>query len=77
MTIVSFTTAVSQVFLGDLIDLVGSRKVVVTACSLLAISYLGILTASWVPFLFAIGALQGVLQAGGDTEYDGVPHEPS
>jgi MFS family permease len=67
MTIVSLTTAVSQVFLGDLIDRVGSKKIVVAACSLLALSYLGIFAASWMPLLFAIGALQGVLQAGGDT----------
>ena len=43
-----------------------ARKVLVAACSLLAFSYLGILVASWMPLLFAIGALQGVLQAGGD-----------
>jgi len=67
MTIVSLTTEVSQVFLGDFIDRVGSRKVVAAACSLLALSYLGILAASGVPLLFAIGALQGILQAGGDT----------
>jgi MFS family permease len=67
MTIVSLTTAVSQVFIGDLIDRVGSKKVVVVACSLLALSYLGIIAASWMPLLFVIGALQGVFQAGGDT----------
>jgi MFS family permease len=67
MTIVGFTTAVSQAFLGDLIDRVGSRRVVVGACGLLALSYLGLLTASWIPLLFVIGALQGALQAGADT----------
>ena len=67
MTIVSFTAAISQAFLGDLIDRVGSGKIVATVCGLLALSYLGMLAASWVPVLFAIGALQGVLQAGADT----------
>jgi MFS family permease len=67
MTIVSFTAAISQVFLGDLIDRVGSGKLVVAVCGLLALSYLGMLAANWVPVLFAIGALQGVLQAGADT----------
>jgi len=67
MTLVTLTTAASQAFLGDLIDRIGSRKIIVTTCSLLAVSYLGILTASWIPFLFAIGAIQGVLQAGADT----------
>jgi MFS family permease len=57
ITIVSLTTAVSQVFLGDLIDRVGSRKVVVAACSLLALSYLCILAVNWIPLLFVIGAL--------------------
>jgi MFS family permease len=67
MTIVSFTAAISQVFLGDLIDRVGSGKLVAAVCGLLALSYLGMLAANWVPVLFAIGALQGVLQAGADT----------
>ncbi len=67
MTIVSFTAAVSQAFLGDLIDRVGSGKIVAAVCGLLALSYLGMLAASWIPVLFAIGALQGVLQAGADT----------
>ena len=67
MTIVSFTAAVSQAFLGDLIDRVGSGKLIAAVCGLLALSYLGILATSWVPVLFAIGALQGVLQAGADT----------
>jgi MFS family permease len=67
MTIVSFTAAVSQAFLGDLIDRVGSGKLVAAVCGLLALSYLGMLATSWVPVLFAIGALQGVLQAGADT----------
>jgi len=66
MTIVSFTTAFSQVFLGDLIDRVGSWKIMATACSLLAFSYFGILSASWMLILFAIGGLQGALQAGAD-----------
>jgi MFS family permease len=67
MTIVSFTAAISQAFLGDLIDRVGSGKIVVVVCGLLALSYLGILATNWVPVLFAIGAFQGVLQAGADT----------
>ncbi len=67
MTIVSFTAAISQAFLGDLIDRVGSGKIVAAVCGLLALSYLGMLAANWVPLLFAIGALQGVLQAGADT----------
>jgi MFS family permease len=67
MTLVSFTTAISQAFLGDLIDRVGSGKIVTATCGLLALSYLGMLAANWVPVLFAIGALQGVLQAGADT----------
>jgi MFS family permease len=67
MTIVSFTAAISQAFLGDLIDRVGSSKLIATICGILALSYLGMLTMNWVPLLFAIGALQGVLQAGADT----------
>jgi len=67
MTIVSFTAAISQSFLGDLIDRVGSGKIVAGVCGLLAFSYLGMLAANWVPLLFVIGALQGALQAGADT----------
>jgi sugar phosphate permease len=67
MTIVSFTTAVSQAFLGDLVDRIGSWKIIVVTISALAISYFGILAASWIPVLFVIGALQGALQAGADT----------
>jgi MFS family permease len=67
MTIVGFTTAISQAFLGDLIDRVGSGKIVAAACGFLALSYLGMLAASWIPILFIIGALQGALQAGADT----------
>jgi DHA1 family bicyclomycin/chloramphenicol resistance-like MFS transporter len=67
MTIVGFTTAISQVFLGDLIDRIGSWKLIVVTISGLAFSYFGLLAAAWVPLLFAIGALQGTLQAGADT----------
>jgi MFS family permease len=67
MTIVGFTAATAQAFLGDLIDRVGSSRIVTAACGLLALSYFSILAATWVPILFAIGAIQGVLQAGADT----------
>jgi MFS family permease len=67
MTIVSFTGAISQTFLGDLIDRIGSGKIVTVVCGILAFSYLGMLAVNWVPILFVIGALQGVLQAGADT----------
>jgi sugar phosphate permease len=67
MTIVSFTGAISQTFLGDLIDRIGSGKIVTVVCGILAFSYLGMIAVNWVPILFVIGALQGVLQAGADT----------
>jgi DHA1 family multidrug resistance protein-like MFS transporter len=67
MTLVSLTTAASQAFIGDLIDRVGSKKIIIVACTLLAISYLGILMANSIILLFSIGAFQGVLLAGADT----------
>ncbi len=67
MTLVSLTAAASQAFLGDLIDRVGGRRIIIGSISLLAVTYLGLLAVTWVPVLFLIGALQGVLQAGGDT----------
>jgi MFS family permease len=67
MTIVGLTAATAQAFLGDLIDRVSSSRIVTAACGLLALSYFSILAATWVPILFAIGAIQGVLQAGADT----------
>ena len=67
MTLVSLTAAASQAFLGDLIDRVGGRRIMVGAVSLLAVTYLGLLVVTWVPLLFLIGAVQGALQAGADT----------
>jgi len=67
MTIAGFTAAVAQFFLGDLIDRVGTSRVVTAVCVLFALSYLTLLAVSWVPLLFLIGAVQGVLQAGADT----------
>ncbi len=67
MTIVSAAAALAQVFLGDLIDRVGSSRLVMSVCGLLAVTYLGLLYAAWTPALFLIGAAQGVLQAGADT----------
>jgi MFS family permease len=67
MTVVGLTAAAAQAFLGDLIDRVGGGRIVAASCGLLALTYLGILYATWIPLLFAIGAVQGVLQAGADT----------
>jgi len=67
MTIMGLTAAMAQAFLGDLIDRIGGGRIVAGACGLLALTYLGIVYAAWVPVLFAIGAVQGVLQAGADT----------
>jgi len=67
MTLVSLTAAASQAFLGDLIDRVGGRRIIVGSISLLAVTYLGLMAVTWVPVLFLIGAVQGALQAGADT----------
>lgn len=67
MTLVSLMAATSQAFLGDFIDRVGGRRIIVGTISLLAVTYLGLLAVTWVPILFIIGAVQGVLQAGADT----------
>ncbi len=67
MTIVSLTAAASQAFLGDLIDRIGARKIIAGSVGVLAATYLSLLTVTWLPLLFVIGAIQGVMQAGADT----------
>ena len=64
MTVVGFMTAVSQAFLGDMIDRAGSKKVIVASCGLLSVTYIGLLALSDITQLLLIGALQGALQAG-------------
>jgi len=58
--IVQLSSALSQAFLGDLNDRIGSRKLITSSLLVSGLSYGAILGVSGVPALLAIGALQGV-----------------
>jgi len=58
--IVQLSSALSQAFLGDLNDRIGSRRLIASSLLVSGLSYGAILGVSGVPALLAIGALQGV-----------------
>ncbi len=64
--IVQLASALSQAFLGDLNDRVGSRKVIASSLLISGLSYGAILGVSGVPALLVIGAIQGVVFAASD-----------
>ncbi len=64
--IVGLTSALSQAFLGDLNDRMGSRALIASSLLMSGLSYGAILGVSGVPALLAIGALQGVFFAASD-----------
>lgn len=58
--IVQLSSALSQAFLGDLNDRMGSRKLIASSLLVSGLSYEAIMGVSGVPALLAIGALQGI-----------------
>lgn len=63
---VQLSSALSQAFLGDLNDRMGSRGLIASSLLMSGLSYGAILGVSGVPALLAIGALQGVFFAASD-----------
>jgi len=66
MTIVRVMSALSQAFLGGLVDRVGCRAVMASSVGLIGFSYLGLAYLAGVPSLYVLGALQGVLMPAAD-----------
>ena len=66
MGIMRFTTALSQLFLGTLADKVGSKKLIVSDLAIGGLSYLSLIYLNEVPFLYLLGALQGIFFAAVD-----------
>lgn len=60
---VQLSSALSQAFLGDLNDRIGSRGLIASSLFMSGLSYGAILGVSGVPALLAIGAVQGVFFA--------------
>ena len=60
---VQLSSALSQAFLGDLNDRIGSRGLIASSLLMSGLSYGAILGVSGVPALLAIGAVQGVFFA--------------
>jgi DHA1 family multidrug resistance protein-like MFS transporter len=66
MGVLQFTSALSQAFLGDLCDRVGSSRVIVSSLLLSGVSYIGMIYLSGPVLLVVLGALQGVFFAAAD-----------
>jgi MFS family permease len=66
LSIVSIATAVSQAFLGEINDRFGSRRVFLLCSGLLTLSYVALINVDGVLPVYAVGLLQGALQAGAD-----------
>jgi MFS family permease len=64
--VVRLSSALSQAFLGDLNDRIGSRGLIASSLLMSGLSYGAILGVSGIPALLAIGALQGVFFAASD-----------
>ena len=63
---VRLSSALSQAFLGDLNDRIGSKGLIASSLLMSGLSYGAILGVSGVPALLAIGAMQGVFFAASD-----------
>jgi MFS family permease len=66
MGLVSLFSALSQAFLGELNDRIGSKALIASSLALSGLSYVGVLGASSVFLLYFIGAMQGVFFAAAD-----------
>lgn len=66
MSVVSIAKALSQSFLGDLTDRVGSKNVMVGSMGVLAFSYMGLGVSSGLTSVFIIAGIQGVSIAAAD-----------
>ena len=63
MSILRVMSALSQSFLGDVIDRVGCRMVIVSSLGLGGLGYLGLLSLNGVFPLYVLGVFQGVFMA--------------
>jgi MFS family permease len=66
LTIAGLTTSVSQIFLGDLNDKIGSKKMIVTFVAFLGFSYFGLISLTGLIPLYILALIQGVLIAGAE-----------
>ena len=66
LTIAGVATSASQIFLGELNDKIGSKKMIVSFVALLGISYLGLIWFNGLFPLYVIASIQGVFMAGAD-----------
>lgn len=60
------TTAFSQLFLGNLADKIGNKKLIVAGLAIGGLSYLSLFPISQVPLLYPLGALQGIAFSAAD-----------
>lgn len=66
MGVLQLTSALSQAFLGDLCDRIGSSRVIASSLLLSGASYLGLIYFSGPAILVVLGAIQGVFFAAAD-----------
>jgi len=66
MSIVQFSAALSELFLGSLTDRVGSRKIIASSLGLSGLSYLSMVYLAGTLPLYLLGAFQGTFFAAAD-----------
>jgi len=66
LTVFRLTTTAGQAFLGNLFDVVGSKRLMVVSLLCLGLSYAGLGALGGTGWLYLLGAVQGVLMAVAD-----------
>jgi len=66
LTITGIATSISQALLGDIVDQIGSRKMITICVGLLGFTYLGFIYLQGVWMIYLLGVIQGIFLAGAD-----------
>jgi len=66
MTLLRITAALSQPYIGQLNDRVGSKKVIMSSVALIGLTYAGLTVIDGVMSLYLLGAAQGIVLAAAD-----------
>jgi MFS family permease len=66
LTLFRITSAISQPYIGQLNDRIGSKKVIMSSVALLGLTYAGLTVINGIIPLFILGAFQGIVLAAAD-----------
>lgn len=66
LTITGIATSISQALLGDIVDQIGSRKMITICVGVLGFTYLGFIYLQGVWMIYLLGVIQGIFLAGAD-----------